>query len=69
MPRKRSEAIIASARAAAEHLSSIGEHKMAEDVRRVCRANSCLIATASTLHRELEETRRAAGMPTWERES
>lgn len=23
--------------------------------------------TASTLHKELEETRHAAGMPTWER--
>jgi hypothetical protein len=55
------------ARKVAEHLDSLGEHKMAQDIRDLCRSYSGVRLIASTLHQELEETRRAAGMPTWER--
>jgi hypothetical protein len=58
---------IATVRAAIAFLKDHDQHKMAEDVASLCRSAALIRATASSLHRELEETRRAAGMPTWER--
>ena len=65
----KAENRVKAARAAADHLESLGEHKRAEDVRALCRSFSILRMTTSSIHRELEETRRAAGLPTWERKS
>jgi hypothetical protein len=64
---KEGDVRIAAARKAADHLAAIGQYKMAEDVRMLCRSHAALRNTASTIHRELEDTRRAAGMPTWKR--
>jgi len=64
---KKADQRIADARKAADHLASIGQHKMAEDVRKLCRSHATLRVTTSSIHKELEDTRRAAGMPTWER--
>lgn len=58
---------IAAVKPAIEFLKSRGEHKMAQDVNNLCRAATMIRVTASTLHAELEDTRRAAGLPTWER--
>lgn len=65
----RAESRIVAAREVADFLDGLGEKKRAEDVRALCRSYSCLKATTSSIHRELEDTRRAAGMPTWERVS
>jgi hypothetical protein len=63
----RMNARIATARGVADFLDGIGEPKRAEDVRALCRSATCLQATAASVHRELEDTRRAAGLPTWDR--
>lgn len=55
------------ARKVAQFLEDSGEHKRAEDIRALCRSAACLRAVASALHRELEDTRRACGLPTWEK--
>lgn len=48
----RAEAAVDAARKAADHLDELGEHKMANDVRRVCRSNDSYRVTLSTLHRD-----------------
>lgn len=63
----RGETRIAEARKVAAFLDGLGETKRAEDVRALCRSFAVLKATTSSIHKELEETRRAAGMPTWDR--
>ena len=51
MAEKAVQAVVA-ARAAADFLDSIGEHKRANDVRRVCRGNDSYRITLQTLHRD-----------------
>lgn len=63
----RADSRIKACRQVAAMLDGMGKPKEAEDVRALCRSYAMLKATASSVHKELEETRRAAGMPTWER--
>lgn len=63
----RMERRIVAAREVADFLRGIGQHKRAQDVVDLCRSATMSRFTAQALHAELEDTRRAAGMPTWER--
>lgn len=62
----KGERRVIQARKIAAHLTNIGEFKMVQDIRDLCRSYSGVRATASSLHQELSEMRRAAGMPTWD---
>lgn len=53
----RADYNVAAARAVADWLEGQGEHKRAEDVRRLCRCNASYRVTLSTLHRDNMELR------------
>lgn len=63
----RIETRIAQAKTVAHRLRAEGRSKDAQDVLDLCHSAAILRATASSIHKELEDTRRACGMPTWER--
>lgn len=51
----------------ADRLKAEGRYRDAQVLRDLCHTATGLRMTASTTHRELEDTRRACGLPTWER--
>ncbi|MBL4858666.1 MAG: hypothetical protein JKY36_05650 [Erythrobacter sp.] len=51
---------VEDAREVADFLDSIGEHKRANDVRRVCRSNDSYRGTLSVLHRDNQLLRKGA---------
>lgn len=61
----RAIARIAAARKAADYLASIGQHKLANDVRSVCRSNDSYRGTLQALHRDNAELRRRIGLETF----
>lgn len=48
----KAQRAVEEARKVADYLDSIGQPKMANDVRRVCRSNSSYRTTLATLHRD-----------------
>lgn len=53
----RARARIEAAKVAADYLASIGQHKMANDVRSVCRSNDSYRVTLGQLHKDNMELR------------
>lgn len=58
---ERAITAVAEARKVADFLDSIGEHKRANDVRRVCRSNDSYRVTLQTLHRDNMALREQGG--------
>lgn len=52
-----SEKTVEEARKVAEHLDTIGEHKRANDIRRLCRSNSSMRTTLKLLRQDNMELR------------